>query len=146
MADDASAPIRVRRGPARLRQAGGPGGRFRPFCSARCRQVDLGRWLAGRLRHPGPSAGTDQGSMTTTSDVERVDRPERFGYFPRPLPAAPRPRGAAWAQVAQLVEHATENRSVGGSIPPLGTISPKQIKSLAAGQLRCCGSAGLAQC
>jgi hypothetical protein len=30
------------------------------------------------------------------------------------------------AQVAQLVEHATENRSVGGSIPPLGTI----LKSL----------------
>jgi hypothetical protein len=27
-----------------------------------------------------------------------------------------------YAQVAQLVEHATENRSVGGSIPPLGTI------------------------
>jgi hypothetical protein len=26
-----------------------------------------------------------------------------------------------YAQVAQLVEHATENRSVGGSIPPLGT-------------------------
>ena len=25
------------------------------------------------------------------------------------------------AQVAQSVEHATENRSVGGSIPPLGT-------------------------
>jgi hypothetical protein len=33
---------------------------------------------------------------------------------------AKRPRSA---QVAQLVEHATENRSVGGSIPPLGTIS-----------------------
>ena len=29
---------------------------------------------------------------------------------------------AGSAQVAQLVEHATENRSVGGSIPPLGTI------------------------
>lgn len=29
-----------------------------------------------------------------------------------------------YAQVAQLVEHATENRSVGGSIPPLGTILP----------------------
>jgi hypothetical protein len=27
------------------------------------------------------------------------------------------------ARVAQLVEHATENRSVGGSIPPPGTIS-----------------------
>ncbi|MBX9702291.1 MAG: DNA gyrase inhibitor YacG [Acetobacteraceae bacterium] len=23
-----------------------PDARFRPFCSARCRQVDLGRWLA----------------------------------------------------------------------------------------------------
>ena len=34
--------------------------------------------------------------------------------------AALRPTGNA--QVAQLVEHATENRSVGGSIPPLGTI------------------------
>ena len=29
------------------------------------------------------------------------------------------------AQVAQLVEHATENRGVGGSIPPLGTTFPK---------------------
>ena len=28
------------------------------------------------------------------------------------------------AQIAQLVEHATENRSVAGSIPALGTISP----------------------
>lgn len=33
------------------------------------------------------------------------------------------PRQERCAQVAQLVEHATENRSVGGSIPPLGTIS-----------------------
>jgi hypothetical protein len=33
------------------------------------------------------------------------------------------------AQVAQLVEHATENRSVGGSIPPLGTkLPPYRIK------------------
>ena len=32
-------------------------------------------------------------------------------------------REPAAAQVAQLVEHATENRSVGGSIPSLGTIS-----------------------
>ena len=28
---------------------------------------------------------------------------------------------AAAAQVAQLVEHVTENHGVGGSIPPLGT-------------------------
>ena len=33
-----------------------------------------------------------------------------------------RPLAPGSAQVAQLVEHATENRSVGGSIPPLGTI------------------------
>src|SRR5579864_7798338 len=31
------------------------------------------------------------------------------------------------AQVAQLVEHATENRSVGGSIPPLGTITSTEM-------------------
>ena len=31
------------------------------------------------------------------------------------------------AQVAQLVEHATENRSVGGSIPPLGTIAFEKL-------------------
>ncbi len=29
------------------------------------------------------------------------------------------------AQVAQLVEQATENRCVGGSIPPLGTFKKK---------------------
>ena len=39
---------------------------------------------------------------------------------PRRLPRLP------GAQVAQLVEHATENRSVGGSIPPLGTITHPQ--------------------
>src|ERR1700681_4172076 len=35
------------------------------------------------------------------------------------------------AQVAQLVEHATENRSVGGSIPPLGTIYWRTSEPLA---------------
>jgi hypothetical protein len=34
----------------------------------------------------------------------------------------PGPRAASYAQVAQLVEHVTENHGVGGSIPPLGTI------------------------
>ena len=32
-----------------------------------------------------------------------------------------------WAQVAQLVEHATENRSVGGSTPSLGTIATHSL-------------------
>jgi hypothetical protein len=48
-----------------------------------------------------------------------VDSAARPDYKPA-LPAASR---LGSAQVAQLVEHATENRSVGGSIPPLGTIS-----------------------
>ena len=33
------------------------------------------------------------------------------------------------AQVAQLVEHVTENHGVGGSIPPLGTIRSHKIGS-----------------
>jgi hypothetical protein len=40
---------------------------------------------------------------------------------PRFAPALLRRAGA---QVAQLVEHVTENHGVGGSIPPLGTTSP----------------------
>src|SRR3569833_4277845 len=48
-----------------------------------------------------------------------VDSAVRAAY----KPPARRPfRPKRPAQVAQLVEHATENRSVGGSIPPLGTI------------------------
>ena len=35
-------------------------------------------------------------------------------------------RASRDAQVAQLVEHATENRSVAGSIPALGTIHPSK--------------------
>ena len=31
----------------------------RPFCSARCRQVDLGRWLRGGYAIPGPPADPD---------------------------------------------------------------------------------------
>ncbi len=39
----------------------------------------------------------------------------------------------------------TENRSVGGSIPPLGTIFRKQINGFGASRLRRLGSACLAQ-
>jgi hypothetical protein len=35
-----------------------------------------------------------------------------------------------YAKVAQMVEHSTENAGVGGSIPPLGTGSPKENLSL----------------
>ena len=43
----------------------------------------------------------------------------------KPALSPDRVRGGA--QVAQLVEHATENRSVGGSNPPLGTIAPEKL-------------------
>jgi hypothetical protein len=39
-------------------------------------------------------------------------------------PRAPLSVTAQKAQVAQLVEHVTENHGVGGSIPPLGTTNP----------------------
>ena len=39
------------------------------------------------------------------------------------LPQGPAPAGHLGAQVAQLVEHVTENHSVAGSIPALGTKS-----------------------
>jgi hypothetical protein len=51
------------------------------------------------------------------SEVDRAVRPHYNPPARWPLEGLPR-----HAQVAQLVEHATENRSVGGSIPPLGTI------------------------
>src|SRR5581483_8420299 len=48
-----------------------------------------------------------------------LDRPCPSPYK---TPASRTPRsGPAAAQVAQLVEHVTENHGVGGSIPPLGT-------------------------
>jgi hypothetical protein len=40
---------------------------------------------------------------------------------PLETPAGAHAGRVKWAQVAQLVEHCTENAGVGGSIPPLGT-------------------------
>ena len=31
-----------------------------PFCSRRCADVDLGRWLTGQYRIPGPDAEPDE--------------------------------------------------------------------------------------
>lgn len=33
---------------------------YRPFCTQRCQEVDLGRWLAGVYRVPGPPAELDE--------------------------------------------------------------------------------------
>jgi uncharacterized protein len=32
----------------------------RPFCSTRCADVDLGRWLTGQYRIPGPPSEQDE--------------------------------------------------------------------------------------
>lgn len=34
--------------------------RFKPFCSARCADVDLNRWLSGRYVIPGAEAPEDE--------------------------------------------------------------------------------------
>jgi len=36
-----------------------PGNRAYPFCSDRCRLVDLAKWLGEGYRIPGPRAGDD---------------------------------------------------------------------------------------
>jgi uncharacterized protein len=33
---------------------------WRPFCSERCKLADLGRWLSGDYRVPGPPVPPDQ--------------------------------------------------------------------------------------
>jgi endogenous inhibitor of DNA gyrase (YacG/DUF329 family) len=45
--------------------------RWRPFCSERCRMADLGRWLSGAYRVPGPPA--DQAQETP---IERRQKPD----------------------------------------------------------------------
>jgi len=33
---------------------------WHPFCSERCKMADLGRWLGGEYRVPGPPAASDE--------------------------------------------------------------------------------------
>ncbi|MEZ5831486.1 MAG: DNA gyrase inhibitor YacG [Dongiaceae bacterium] len=45
--------------------------KFKPFCSARCRQVDLNRWLSGTYRIPGaerPGSGEDSKNQSESED------------------------------------------------------------------------------
>ena len=79
MADDAKAPIRPARPCPVCGKPVDPAGRFRPFCSARCRQVDLGRWLAGDYAF---RAERRNCRVMTTRVVERVDRPPELRLFP----------------------------------------------------------------
>jgi hypothetical protein len=58
--------------------------------------------------------------MTENGTGAVLDSAESSLYNARALPDRPL-RAGLGAQVAQLVEHVTENHGVGGSIPPLGT-------------------------
>ncbi len=54
---------------------------YRPFCSARCRDVDLGRWLGGTYAIPGGKVEADedgdeaglQGSRTAATHRDEDD-------------------------------------------------------------------------
>jgi endogenous inhibitor of DNA gyrase (YacG/DUF329 family) len=41
----------------------------RPFCGKRCADVDLGRWLTGQYRIPGPDAEPDADPPASPPDA-----------------------------------------------------------------------------
>jgi len=49
---------------------------WRPFCSERCKMADLGRWLGGEYRVPGPPAVADEDGrpLEPASDDTPKDR------------------------------------------------------------------------
>ncbi|MGR3483963.1 MAG: DNA gyrase inhibitor YacG [Paracoccaceae bacterium] len=47
----------------------------RPFCSARCREVDLGRWLTGGYRIPGPPTEDEAEPQEAPPDPTPPRRP-----------------------------------------------------------------------
>jgi uncharacterized protein len=48
------------------------GNPFRPFCSKRCKLIDLGRWISGDYRIPTKSADEDEeGKPKTGNNSDR---------------------------------------------------------------------------
>ncbi len=45
---------------------------FRPFCSKRCADVDLGRWLTEGYTIPGEPAGSDDAEETPEPESRRL--------------------------------------------------------------------------
>ena len=110
------------------------------FCCARRRAPTTNNSLAA-IWPPGPSANGrgDRQAFSATVRTRYAGAPapgqclSRRSVWTRQFSMPIRPhseRNAPDAQVAQLVEHATENRSVGGSIPPLGTIEINDLANL----------------
>ena len=65
-----------------------PRNRAFPFCSDRCKLLDLGKWLGEAYRIPGPRPG----DMATAEDAE--------GEPEGPRPERPREPGARWVPPA----------------------------------------------
>jgi endogenous inhibitor of DNA gyrase (YacG/DUF329 family) len=64
MADE-PVPRPPKRGGGRCPVCGKPAvARHRPFCSARCAQLDLGRWLSGGYAIPGEPASPEEDDET----------------------------------------------------------------------------------
>ena len=91
---------------------------FRRLCGAGDRRRRRGRAARGHRTKRGIESGAAQrtGLFWTArnrASIRRRARKTRTGFTSV--------SATKWAQVAQLVEHCTENAGVGGSIPPLGT-------------------------
>jgi endogenous inhibitor of DNA gyrase (YacG/DUF329 family) len=48
-----------------------PADKYKPFCSRRCSDVDLGRWLKGSYVIPGPAVEDDSSSDAEGSPPSR---------------------------------------------------------------------------
>lgn len=46
---------------------------FRPFCSQRCKLLDLGRWFEGNYRVPGEPAAVPEGRPGDDEDEDDAD-------------------------------------------------------------------------
>jgi len=44
-----------------------------PFCSARCKQIDLGRWLTEEYRVPSEDAPGDEGEPTRAAAKQEME-------------------------------------------------------------------------
>ena len=95
-----------------------------PFSYVRCRFARLARLGPDDGGHVVQSerAGGSEGHPVRGSGVSFESPPE-----------PERPGGFFSGQVAQLVEHTTENRGVGGSIPPLAMESAVSALDVAEG-------------
>lgn len=48
---------------------------FRPFCSRRCADVDLGRWLSGQYAVPSEDPEDIEAAIEAAGEAERKSRP-----------------------------------------------------------------------